>query len=136
MQKIVLAYNFTPARLQALKLICMMLKVQLKPVAREDMLQPIGYLAGLKDIQPAEKYTGTDGTEEMLLLCGFTRPDLNRLLAAIKKGALKQVDLKAMLTPHNAEWNGLQLFKEISQEHAYMHGKQAPKPKHDGSTQA
>ena len=30
MQKIILAYNFTPERLQALKLICMMLRTQLR----------------------------------------------------------------------------------------------------------
>ena len=34
MQKIILAYNFTPERLQALKLICMMLRTQLRAVTR------------------------------------------------------------------------------------------------------
>ena len=46
MQKIILAYNFTPERLQALKLICMMLRTQLRAVTREELLQPVGYLAG------------------------------------------------------------------------------------------
>ena len=37
MQKIILAYNFTPERLQALKLICMMLRTQLRrPGTRRD----------------------------------------------------------------------------------------------------
>ena len=35
MQKIILAYNFTPERLQALKLICMMLRAQLRAGNRE-----------------------------------------------------------------------------------------------------
>lgn len=131
MQKLILAFNFSPERLQALKLACMLVKVQLRPVAREELLQPVGYLAGVKDIAPVEeKYMGAEATAEMLLLCGCTRPDLDRLLSAIKKGKLKQVALKAMLTPYNASWSGLKLQQEIGQEHAYMHGRQAPKPQH------
>lgn len=128
MQKIILAYNFTPERLQALKLICMMLRTQLRAVKREELLQPVGYLAGLPEVASVEElYSGDDGQEEMLLMCGFSRQDLDRLLAAVKKGKLRQVALKAMLTPTNCTWNGLQLLSELSQEHAYMHGKNAGK---------
>lgn len=128
MQKIILAYNFTPERLQALKLICMMLRTQLRAVKREELLQPVGYLAGLSEVAPvSEAYSGDEGQEEMLLMCGFSRQDLDRLLAAVKKGKLRQVALKAMLTPTNCTWNGLQLLQELSQEHAYMHGKNAGK---------
>ena len=103
MQKIILAYNFTPERLQALKLICMMLRTQLRAVAREELLQPVGYLAGLSEVASvSEAYSGDEGQEEMLLMCGFSRQDLDRLLAAIKKGKLRQVALKAMLTPPTA----------------------------------
>ena len=38
MNKMILAYNFTPERLAALKLLCMMLRVQLKPVERTQLL--------------------------------------------------------------------------------------------------
>ena len=127
MQKIILAYNFTPERLQALKLICMMLRTQLRAVAREELLQ-VGYLAGLSEVASvSEAYSGDEGQEEMLLMCGFSRQDLDRLLAAIKKGKLRQVALKAMLTSTNCTWSGLQLLQELSQEHAYMHGKNAGK---------
>lgn len=128
MQKIILAYNFTPERLQALKLICMMLRTQLRAVARKELLQPVGYLAGLPEVASVEElYSGDEGQEEMLLMCGFSRQDLDRLLAAVKKGKLRQVALKAMLTPANCTWSGLQLLQELSQEHAYMHGKNAGK---------
>ena len=127
MQKIILAYNFTPERLQALKLICMMLRTQLRAVKREELLQPVGYLAGLSEVAPvSEAYSGDEGQEEMLLMCGFSRQDLDRL-PAVKKGKLRQVALKAMLTPTNCTWSGLQLLQELSQEHAYMHGKNAGK---------
>lgn len=136
MQKIVLAYNFSPERLQALRLACMMLKVQLRAVPRTQLLQPLGCLAGATDVEPVEEiYEGDEATAEMLIMCGFSRPDMDRLLVAIKRGSLKQVALKAMLTPYNMHWSGLKLQGELSQEHAYMHGRQAPKPKHFADAQ-
>mgnify|MGYP000020118138 FL=1 len=130
MNKIILAYNFTPQRLQALKLICMMLKAQCRPVSRQEMLQPVGYLAGIKTVAPvAEQYTGDEGTAEMLFLCGFDRPNLDKLLTAIRKSPLQQVKLKAMLTAHNLTWNGLQLIEELTEEHNYMTGRQQ-QPEH------
>ncbi len=47
MKKIVLAYNFTPERLKSLRTLCMMLKVQLRPVAAAEVETPVGILAGL-----------------------------------------------------------------------------------------
>ena len=131
MQKQILAYNFTAERLAALKLACMLLKVQLKAVPREAMLQPLGAIAGVPGVAPVEEgYSGAEAAEEMLIMCGLTRPELDRLLVAIKKGKLQQVALKAMLTPTNAAWNAVQLQQELAEEHAYMHGKQGPKPQH------
>ena len=110
----------------------MLVKAPLKLVAREQLLQPLGYLAGVPGVEPVEEaYTGEETQEEMLILCGFNRPDLDRLLSAIRKGKLQRVALKAALTPTNALWSGVKLQGELAQEHAYMHGKKAPKPKHD-----
>ena len=132
MAKLVLAYNFSEARLSALKLACMLVMVPLRVVPREQLLQPLGYLAGVPGVEPVEElYAGEEAREEMLILCGFNRPDLDRLLSAIRKGKLQSVVLKAALTPTNALWSGVKLQEELAQEHAYMHGKQAPKPKHD-----
>ena len=132
MQKIILAFNFTPERLQALKLICMMLRVQLRAVERSEMLQPVGYLAGVKDVASVDDvYEGEGAAKEMLLMCAFNRPDMDRLLAAIKKGELKQIELKAMLTPYNCMWSAVKLQEELDKEHAFMHDKKnAAKPKH------
>lgn len=47
MKKIVLAYNFTAERLKSLRTLCMMLKVQLRPVAAAEVETPVGILAGL-----------------------------------------------------------------------------------------
>lgn len=132
MAKLVLAYNFTGERLAALKLACMLVKSPLKVVPREQLLQPLGYLAGVPGVEPVtEEYAGSEAAEEMLILCGFNRPELDRLLSAIRKGKLKQVALKAALTPTNALWSGVKLQGELAQEHAYMHGRKVPKPRHD-----
>lgn len=132
MHKTILAFNFTEERLKALKLISMMLRVQLRAVSRSEMNQPVGFLAGAAGIEPAsEAYAGEEAQQEMLVLCAFTRPDLDRLLTAIKKSSLRQVALKAMLTPHNAKWSALQLQTELAAEHKFMHDKKnAPRPAH------
>ena len=96
MAKLVLAYNFSEARLPALKLACMLVKVPLRVVPREQLLQPLGYLAGVPGVEPVEElYAGEEAREEMLILCGFNRPDLDRLLSAIRKGKLQSVALIA-----------------------------------------
>lgn len=121
MQKLMLAFNFTPERLQALKMVAMLAKVQLRAVERKDLCQSLGALAGVPGMEKsAEEYCGTEAQEEMLYLCGIGGPTLDRLLQGIKRSPLKQVALKAMLTPTNVEWTPLQLLTELRQEHEFM----------------
>lgn len=83
MQKTILAYNFTSERLQMLKVLAMMLRVQLRIIEHQQMLQPIGYFAGVQGVdEVTEIYSGDGAQQEMLVLCGFTHPDLDRLLSS------------------------------------------------------
>ena len=154
MNKIVLAYNFNAERLQQLRQVCMILKVNCKAVAPEQFDDAVGFLAGVKDcpqtaVNPPENQeeklaetlaeTAKDSGEdpetvkreaeqqlmqavqkEMVFLCGFDMHLLNRFLAAVKKGKLQKVELKAMLTPSNRQWSGRHLLKELAAEHVYM----------------
>ncbi len=154
MNKIVLAYNFNQERLQLLRQVCMILKVNCKAVAPEQFDDAVGFLAGIKDcpqtavnppenqeeklaetLEEAAKKTGEDpetvkkeaeqllmqaAQKEMVFLCGFDMYLLNRFLAAVKKGKLQRVDLKAMLTPANRQWSGRHLLQELAAEHVYM----------------
>ena len=154
MNKIVLAYNFNAERLQQLRQVCMILKVNCKAVAPEQFDDAVGFLAGVKDcpqtaVNPPENQeeklaetlaeTAKDSGEdpetvkreaeqqlmqavqkEMVFLCGFDMHLLNRFLAAVKKGKLQKVELKAMLTPSNRQWSGRHLLKELAVEHVYM----------------
>ena len=153
MNKTVLAYNFNPERLQQLRQVCLILKVNCKAVAPEQFDDAVGFLAGVKDcpqaavnppdnqgrlaetLEEAAPKTGYDAKavkkeaaeslmqaaqKEMVFLCGFDMHMLNRFLAAVKKGKLKNVELKAMLTPANRQWSGRHLLQELAAEHVYM----------------
>lgn len=132
MNKIILAYNFNQDRLQSLRLVCMMLKIQLRPVARQDLLQPVGALLGIEGIERVDdKFAGDDCREEMLFLCGIDRQTLDKLLFAIKRSKLQRVELKAMLTPHNVGWSGAKLLQELAEEHAYMTKNNGAQAEHE-----
>ncbi|MDY6029072.1 MAG: DUF3783 domain-containing protein [Acidaminococcaceae bacterium] len=121
MNKIILAYNFTEARMRSLRVLCAMLKVQVRTVAKADMLQPVGYLLGLEGIAACEeKFSGAGCAEEMILMCGFDKLLLNRFLSSVKKSKLGSIKLKAMLTAHNVAWSGKRLQEELREENAYM----------------
>jgi len=154
MNKIVLAYNFNTERLQQLRQVCMILKVNCKAVAPEQFDDAVGFLAGIKEcpqtaVNPPEAQeeklaetleetankAGEDpeivkkaaeqslmqaAQKEMVFLCGFDMHLLNRFLAAVKNGKLKNVELKAMLTPANRQWSGRHLLQELAAEHVYM----------------
>ena len=154
MIKTVLAYHFNPERLQQLRQVCMILKVNCKAVEPEQFDDAVGFLAGVKDcpqaaVNPPEKQedqlfealeeaaqkAGEDpeaikkeaaeslaqaAQKEMVFLCGFDMHLLNRFLATVKKGKLKNIELKAMLTPSNRQWSGRHLLQELAAEHVYM----------------
>ncbi len=132
MNKIILAYNFNKDRLQSLRLVCMMLKIQLKPVVRQDLLQPVGALLGIDGIERVEEsFAGDDCREEMIFLCGIDRQTLDKLLFAIKRSKLQRIDLKAMLTPHNVGWSGAKLLQELAEEHQYMTKNNGAQAEHE-----
>lgn len=96
------------------------LKVKIKKVDREEYLQPIGYLAGKKDIDSVEeKYEGSELGDEMLLISDFTDMKLNQLLHSLKKSAVR-INLKAVLTQNNQKWNPIQLYGELIKEHEQL----------------
>lgn len=70
--------------------------------------------------QPDVQLMKQAAQKEMVFLCGFDMHMLNRFLAAVKKGKLQKVELKAMLTPANRQWSGRHLLREIAAEHIYM----------------
>lgn len=154
MNKIVLAYNFKPERLQQLRQVCLILKANCKAVPLEQFDDAVGFVAGVKDcpqkavnppenqedklaetLEEAAKKAGEDpdvvkkaafqlmmeaSQKEMVFLCGFDMNAVNKFLAAMKRSKLKEIELKAALTPTNQHWSGRHLLQEIAAEHVYM----------------
>lgn len=121
----VLVYNMEHTdKGRMLKLICVQLGIRVRVVEKSEYLQSIGSLAGLKGAESVEqKYEGEGFTDEMLVLCGFTRNRMDLLLGMFKRQKMERIALKAVVTEHNWSWNSIQLHDELQQEHAYMHQK-------------
>lgn len=101
------------------------LKLKIKEVEKKDYLQPIGFLAGSRDISPVEEeYDGEELEGEMLVMAGISGARMDMVLRALRKSGVGPIPYKAAMTPTNQYWNPLQLFKEIKEEHEKMHGKE------------
>lgn len=97
------------------------LRMKIREVAREDYLQPVGYLAGEKEIAPVEEiYMGEELEGEMILMAGLSSGQVDMVLKAIHKSGIGPVPYKAVLTASNQEWNAVKLFEEIRSEHEQM----------------
>lgn len=81
---------------------------------RSEYRKPIGELAGIrKEEKEAESYEGEELPEEMMIMCGFTQSMIQELLIRIRRQRMAPVDLKAVLTPTNQNWNSLEIYEEI-----------------------
>ena len=137
--KMILAVNFTADRLQQLKLLGMLTKAQVKAVAENEKSEKVGKLLGLTDDEVEEiasmKKQAADNkihdeagedeglqsvTKEAIILCGFDKISLNLLLDSIRRGKLKNVPLKAMITPNNISWSIQTILQELNKEHEYF----------------
>ena len=97
--------------------------VELVPVGRTDYSKSLAVLAGLDTAGgPVQPYAGGPLGGRMLVLCGLD-DQLNALLPALNRAGAGPECLKAVLTPHNREWNALVLFRELSRERQAMQGK-------------
>ena len=124
--RLVLAFDFSAERLAALRLAALVAKAQVKEVPPEDFGRKLGFLANMKGFAAGGEAEGAAPPKEELpqkefvYLAGFDRPGLDRFLAAVQRGKLRRIDLKAMATPVNVQWTPLRLFKELQDEHSYM----------------
>lgn len=111
----ILVFNLPADKLQKLRFTCMRLGVQVTPVPPGDWGQTMAALSGMAPrtevAAPEETFSG-----DMLVMVNFTQQLANRFLSALKQGRLN-IRLKAVMTPTNAQWNPVQLYRELSAEH-------------------
>ena len=136
--KEILAVNFNDDRSKQLKILGMFAKAKVRIVAEEEKDQSIGSLLGLtaeeiaslaalaKDIKEDDVHgdetsdTDIPVTKEAIVLLGFDQTELSKTLEAIRRGPLKQIPLKAAVTPNNISWTIHKLLGELAKENAYF----------------
>lgn len=121
MKKTVLLFNFDENRLPLVKRAVMPLKTGIKVVDKKDFNQVLGYLAEIPGFQIIEGEAEETFDDEMLVMAGFARKDIDELIRSLKKHGAGRVDLKAILTPTNSLWDCVRLYKAVKADHEEMH---------------
>ncbi len=123
MKKVVLLYGLAPEQEKQLKRLLLPHKLSVRSVPPEEYGLPLGAAAGWTprpnavDI-PEEKPQGA-----FLVMGNLLPEELNRVLAACRKAGVGREIIKAVITPHNVEWNACQLYRQVLEEHRAMHGQ-------------
>lgn len=115
--EVILLYNLDNQRGKNIKLLSMRMGIRIKSVTKDKYLEPIGLLAGIKEVESNGLIYEENGfQEEMVILKGFTDYRLDEFLRAMRRNDIDTVALKAIITDHNQEWNSLVLYEEIKKE--------------------
>lgn len=114
----VLLYNLDNEKGKRIKELCALLKIRFKSVLRNDYLEPIGAIAGIKGVEHKNiPFDGQAFTDEMIVFKNFDDKTLEDFLRRYRQAGIEKVNLKAGLTPYNITWNSLQLRDELMREH-------------------
>ena len=99
------------------------LGAEVVPVAKTDYNKTLAVLAGLDTAPgPVQPYAGGTLGGRMVVLCGLDG-QLDAVLAALNKAGAGPECLKAVLTPHNRNWNAVTLYTELLREKRAMQGR-------------
>lgn len=85
-------------------------------VTTPDFLHPLGYLFEVPGFSPNPAFNLGQNFTEMMIMKDFSEQHLDDFLSFIRSSGLKRIDLKAILTPVNQNWNSLQLYQELTAE--------------------
>lgn len=125
MKETILFYGFRDGdRFSGIKRALLPLGMRMKTVEPSDYSQPIGYMAGVKEIPAAETaYEGEAFENEMMVLAGCANQRVDAVIYALRKAGVGRIDYKAVLTPTNQFWDAVTLYREIAREHEAMTGR-------------
>ena len=124
--ELVLYYNpEVSSKVMKLKGVLVRMGVRIRNVAPEQVLQPVGTLAGISGYERTEiGYVPETELpaipDEMLVMHGFTGRRIDELLLGLRKAGAPKVELKAVVTESNAGWTFYHLYEEIKEEHERM----------------
>ena len=107
----------TTARTTRLKGIFVRLGIRIRNITAERMGETSGCLEGMGGLELAGEtgeYPAPE--EEILVMKNFTSCRIDELILAIRKAGLPKIELKAVVTPTNAQWPFYKLYEEIREE--------------------
>ena len=133
MKETILLYNLhSPATRNKIKFLCIQGGIHIRVVDKDQYHIPVGTLAFGKK-EDIESYINSENTESsesnasfddpMLVFAGFTGTKLDQFLNAMRKQKIPRINLKAMLTEHNVNWDSVTLHDELAKEHEAMNKK-------------
>lgn len=96
--------------------------LSLRFVSPQESNQTLRQLAGLVDSKSTNDPCSCPSAPCMVF-CGLSEEELDTCLAVLRQCSQK-VPLKAVLTPHNQNWNFSKLFAELMEEHQYFQQQQ------------
>ena len=112
----VLIYNCNGPKFAKLRQIMAMLRIRMRVV------KPEQYHLSLIDLANGEgEAVPTDAQpmgENMLVFCYMNQAFLNQLLEVIRLSKMPPIELKAILTEDNKDWDSLKLREELLEEKA------------------
>ena len=92
--------------------------VDIREVSASELFHPLGYLFEIPGFTPSSMFPmGENFSEEMLVMKDFSNSQMDSFLQFFRDNQLKNVDLKAVLTPVTAHWNSMELYRELKKEH-------------------
>ena len=90
--------------------------------------QPVGYCVGAPGYpQKASEDVPPENLQELFLMKDLSPSRRDQVLAAFRDKTFPQVELKAIVTPHNQAWPLGKLIAELTKEHACMKAYEALK---------
>ena len=136
MKETILLYNLhSPAICNKIKFLCIQGGIHIRVVDKSQYHVPVGMLAFGKK-EDIESYdcsktsessksseTNISFDDPMLVFAGFTGTKLDQFLNAMRKQKIPRINLKAMLTEHNVNWDSVTLHDELAKEHEAMNKK-------------
>lgn len=112
-----------------MKSVLVRMGVKIRNVAPDQVMESVGYLAGVPGFEKREVLQQPEAeekmpqiTEQMLVMKDFTSRRIDALLLNLRKAKVPKINLKAIVTEQNAGWSFYHLYEEIGEEHRKMNG--------------
>lgn len=112
------------AHVAKMKGVLVQMGIRIKNIKPEQVVQTVGYLAGMNGYSALEAPGEVPVLkEEMLVIKGFTGNRIDQLLLNLKKAGVPKINLKAVVTESNASWTFCKLYGELEEEHEMMNNR-------------